>query len=87
MRTPTRIGMAVAELQALPAAIDLETAGRAVGLGRTKSYELARTGQFPVPVLRLGNAYRVATADVLALLGLAPPRDTPRLASVNGPAA
>jgi hypothetical protein len=68
--------MTTAELLALPAAIDIETAGQAFGLGRTKSYELARSGNFPVDVLRLGPAYRVATAEVLAKLGLEPMEDS-----------
>jgi hypothetical protein len=40
--------MSVAELLALPPAVDLPTAGRAWGLGRTKSHELARAGDSPV---------------------------------------
>lgn len=59
------------ELLRLPAAVDLETGNRALGLGRSKGYELAKRGQYPCKVLRLGNAYRVVTADLLALLGLA----------------
>jgi hypothetical protein len=35
------------ELLALPVSVDLTTAGRAFGLGRTRAYELARAGQFP----------------------------------------
>jgi hypothetical protein len=61
--------MTRAELVALPPAIDLVTAGRALGIGRTKAYELVRTNGFPVKVLRLGNAYRVVTADLLRVLG------------------
>ncbi|MFG2925962.1 hypothetical protein ACGFYA_31200 [Streptomyces sp. NPDC048305] len=64
-------GMSREELLDLPAAVDLETGNRALGLGRSKGYELARRGQYPCKVLRLGNAYRVVTADLLALLGLA----------------
>lgn len=59
------------ELLALPAAVDLETGNRALGLGRSKGYELAKRGQYPCKVLRLGNTYRVVTADLLDLLGLA----------------
>lgn len=59
------------ELLALPVAIDLDMGNRALGLGRSKGYELAKRGQYPCKVLRLGNAYRVVTADLLALLGLA----------------
>ena len=68
---PGSKGMSREELLALPAAVDLETGNRALGLGRSKGYELAKRGQYPCKVLRLGNAYRVVTADLLALLGLA----------------
>lgn len=64
-------GMSREELLELPAVVDLETGNRALGLGRSKGYELAKRGQYPCKVLRLGNAYRVVTADLLALLGLA----------------
>lgn len=64
-------GMTREELLELPAAVDLDTGNRALGLGRSKGYELAKRGQYPCKVLRLGNAYRVVTADLLALLGLA----------------
>ncbi len=64
-------GMAKDELLALPAAVDLETANRALGLGRSKGHELAKRGLYPCRVLRLGNAYRVVTAELQALLGLA----------------
>ena len=64
-------GMTRAELLALPAAVDLVTAGRAFGLGRTQAQLLAKAGKFPCRVLRVGNRYRVPTADLLAVLGLA----------------
>lgn len=64
-------GMSREELLALPVAIDLDTSNRALGLGRSKGYELAKRGEYPCKVLRLGNAYRVVTADLLDLLGLA----------------
>lgn len=66
----TQRGMTRDELLALPAAIDLPTAGRAFGFGRNKAFELARRGEFPVRVLRLGNSYRVPTAEVLRALGI-----------------
>lgn len=62
--------MSMEELYALPAAFDLETAGRALGLGRTKSHELARAAEFPCPVLRLGKVYRVTKADLFLVLKL-----------------
>ncbi|WKV78922.1 hypothetical protein HBB06_12520 [Streptomyces sp. SNU607] len=64
-------GMSREDLLALPVAVDLETSNLALGLGRSKGYELAKRGAYPCKVLRLGNAYRVVTADLLILLGLA----------------
>lgn len=64
--------MSRAELLALPAAVDLTTAARALGIGRTKSQELARSGQWPTPLLRLGAQYRVPTAALLRLLEVTP---------------
>lgn len=64
-------GMSREELLALPVAVDLDTSNRALSLGRSKGYELAKQGEYPCKVLRLGNAYRVVTADLLNLLGLA----------------
>ncbi|YCK35135.1 hypothetical protein ACNF49_13925 [Actinomadura sp. ATCC 39365] len=58
------------EVLALPAAVDLVTAGRAYGIGRTKAHELARAGEFPVRVIRVGNAYRVPKSALLDSLGL-----------------
>ena len=61
----------IAQLRATPT-VDLMTAARALGLGRTKAYDLARRQQFPCPVLRIGDTYRVPTAGLLELLGLTP---------------
>jgi hypothetical protein len=61
------------ELLALPVSIDLMTAARALGIGRTLAQGLARSGEFPVKVLRLGNRYKVVTSDLLALLGVENP--------------
>lgn len=58
------------ELLALPAVIDLDTANRALMTGRSTGCGFAKQGESPVKVLRLGNAYRVVTADLLKLLGL-----------------
>jgi len=60
------------ELLALPATVDLLTAARAFGLGRTRAYELAARGGFPCRVLRIGGTYRVPTADLHTALGLTP---------------
>lgn len=62
-------GMSREELRGLPVVVDLETAARALRIGRTTAYRLAADGRFPVRVLRVGvKAYRVASADLIALL-------------------
>ncbi|QFG26968.1 helix-turn-helix domain-containing protein [Actinomadura sp. WMMB 499] len=60
------------ELLALPTTISVETAARAIGLGRTRAYELARRGEFPCKVVRIGTRYRVVTVDLRRLLGIEP---------------
>lgn len=62
--------LTVAEVMALPAVVDIVVAGRAFGLGRTTAYMLARRGEFPCRVVRVGSAYRVPTADLWRELGL-----------------
>jgi excisionase family DNA binding protein len=71
MKTPT-----ITQLRAGPPSVDLLTAAAVLGLGRTKAYELARRGEFPVRILRIGGSYRVPTAALLELLGIS--ETTPR---------
>jgi hypothetical protein len=61
---------APASTESLPPILDVVTAGRLLGIGRTTAYQLARNGRFPVPVLRIGGGYKVPTAPLLALLGI-----------------
>nr|BFD93996.1 hypothetical protein KitaXyl93_53560 [Kitasatospora sp. Xyl93] len=70
MTAPASGGMSAPELLALPVAIDLDTANRALRIGRSTGYALAKAGEYPVRVLRLGSAYRVVTSELLALLGV-----------------
>lgn len=65
--------MTEAELLALPPAVDLATAGRAFGIGRTKAFELARAGQFPVKVLQVGQKFRVPKTAILEALDVKAP--------------
>jgi hypothetical protein len=53
-----------------PPTVDIETAARVLGCGRTLAYELARRNEFPCPVLRLGTRYVVPTAGLLRAVGL-----------------
>lgn len=66
-------GMTVKEVLALPAVFDLRTAGRALGMGETKTRELVRRGEFPLKPLRLGRTYRFRRCDLLDLLGITDP--------------
>ena len=59
-----------ARIRALGAVTDLPTAARIFGLGRALAYQLAKNQRFPVPVLRVGNRYRVPVAPILATLHL-----------------
>lgn len=71
---PTRThgqGMSVSEARALPISMTLDTANRALSIGRTAGYAMAKRGDYPVPLLRLGAQYRVRRSDVLSLLGVA----------------
>jgi hypothetical protein len=58
------------QIQALGVTTDIVTAGAVLGIGRTTAYRLARTNQFPVPVLRVGNQYIVPVAHLLKAVGL-----------------
>ena len=58
------------QIRALGSSTDLVTAGQILGMGRTKSHELARAGRFPVPLLRHGHRYRVPVAGLLHVLGI-----------------
>jgi excisionase family DNA binding protein len=65
-----------ADVRALGLVTDLPTAASILGIGRTKAYELARAGEFPVDPIPIGRGYRIPTAALLALL---------RLGDVSGP--
>ncbi|GLI00934.1 helix-turn-helix domain-containing protein [Phytohabitans aurantiacus] len=54
----------------LGATTDIETAGAILGIGRSKSYELAKNGEFPARVLRIGRRYLVPVPSILTLLGV-----------------
>lgn len=64
--------MTADELAALPISVDIETAGRAFGIGRTRAHELARAGDFPCQVLRVGLKYRVSRSEICRALGIEP---------------
>lgn len=65
--------MGLEELLSLPATVNVTTAGRALGIGRDKAYELIRNGIFPVRTLTLGGTVRVPTAELWKALGVEGP--------------
>jgi hypothetical protein len=67
--------MTMKELLELPVVVDLRTAARAFGIGKNKAYELAAAGNFPCPVLRFGQKYRVTRPHLFRALGLDPAMD------------
>ncbi|WP_307783210.1 integrase [Streptomyces sp. MBT53] len=58
------------ELMNLPVTVDLETANRALGLGRTTGYSLAKGERYPVRLLPATRGYRVSRYDLLRHLGV-----------------
>lgn len=42
------------------------------GFHRRHAYQLARQGQFPCKVIRIGTSYRIVTVDLRRLLGIEP---------------
>ncbi|MFJ2964258.1 hypothetical protein ACIPIC_18405 [Streptomyces collinus] len=66
-------GMSEAEVLALPASVPLEQANRAIGIGRTRGYQRAKNGTYPIEVLRHGVAYRCRRRDILEYLGITEP--------------
>jgi predicted DNA-binding transcriptional regulator AlpA len=59
------------KVRALGLTTDVETAGAILGIGRSKAYALAKAGEFPVRVLRVGRSYVVPVPAILEALGVA----------------
>lgn len=83
MTDPPTLGMTADEIRALPVTVDLVTAARAFGIGKTNAYKLAHAGTFPVRVLRLGRRMVVTREALLEALNMPaappPPRPVSRL--------
>jgi hypothetical protein len=47
---------------------DIPVAARLIGISRSYAFELAKRGEFPCRVIKVGNRYRVVTASLVALL-------------------
>ncbi len=64
---PKRIWTAQ-EVAALGLYTDLGTASSVLGMSRSHGYRLARAGEFPVEVIKIGSRYRVPVRPILDLL-------------------
>ncbi len=58
-------------VRALGTTTDIVTAGAVLGIGRTTAYQLARDGEFPVPVTRVGRRFIVGVPHLLRAIGAA----------------
>ena len=56
------------ELGQLPAMVDVPTAARVLGIGRSLAYDLIRTGAWPTPVVRMCKRIRIPTASLQRIL-------------------
>ncbi|MFC5832562.1 helix-turn-helix transcriptional regulator [Nonomuraea insulae] len=67
-----------------PEVVSLLAAGRLLGMGRTTAYRLARAGEFPCRVLRIGGRYAVPVRALRALLDHTDPDSSSRPACEEG---
>ncbi|MEU8076015.1 DNA-binding protein [Catellatospora citrea] len=73
-------------IRALGVITDLLTAAKILNIGRTRAYQMARAGTFPVPITTGARKYAVRVVDLLHHLHLATehPLDHPAVPSVHG---
>ncbi|MEV4539817.1 helix-turn-helix domain-containing protein [Asanoa sp. NPDC049518] len=71
-------------IRALGTVTTIPVAASIFGLSRSVAYDLVRTDQFPVPILRFGTRYRIPVAAILAALRM--PAEAPaRLETTAAP--
>ena len=68
MRPLRETGLTLAQVHKLPAAIDVSTAAKALGVSRASAYQSITEGTFPVAVVRVNRRLRVLTHDLLRVL-------------------
>lgn len=56
------------EIRGWPATVDIPTAAPAVGVSKSYGYELAKRGEFPARVIKVGSRLRVVTSSLIPLL-------------------
>lgn len=63
-------GLTDAEFSRLPTVADLPDAARVLRLGQSEAWELARTGEFPCRIIRVGKSYRVPIPELIQAPGI-----------------
>lgn len=58
------------EIRALPAVVDVPTAGAAFGLSPGATRNQIKAGTFPCRVIVVGRLHRIATAEIRKALGI-----------------
>jgi len=61
------------ELDELPPVLDVPTAAKVLGIGRSLAYELVRRGEWPTTVLHVGKLIKIPTEPLVRLLGAGEP--------------
>jgi len=73
------------ELAALPTVLDVPTAAKVLGIGRSLAYDLVRRDDWPTPVLHVGKLIKIPTEPLVRLLGAAPETGSDPGAGVSAP--
>lgn len=56
------------EVRMWPGVVSVAEAAQALGISRSHLYDLIRTGEAPVKVLKMGSSARVITASLIKVL-------------------
>ena len=56
------------ELLALPPVVDVPTAAKVLGIGRSLAYDLVRRGDWPTPVLHVGKLIKIPREPLIRLI-------------------
>lgn len=68
MATRENQGLSLSAVRKLPAAVDVSTAARALGISRSSAYAAISEGRFPVATITVGRRTKVLTHSLIAVL-------------------
>lgn len=55
----------------MPDTLSFAAAYTALGIGRSSAYQAAKNDDFPCVIIKVGKVFRVPTAELMSVLGLA----------------